>query len=236
MLEPFGVEDRINKVVAHVDDLTRAHEAVLKAKRQLDDLAPVIADGAEHDRLADELAGLESVHEAIPAHFAHLALQLLQTRQAELEVEHADCDAQVERDRVAVTELEARRTELITQRAQHGGDRLTILAASLAYQFDLEWGRQRSHTFQSVVIDEAFGRGSDDSTRFALKLFGALGMQVLIVTPLQKIQGIESYVSTVGLVDNPGGAGSRIQVLPIEEYHQRKDLHAVGGRVEDAGA
>jgi hypothetical protein len=36
------------------------------------------------------------------------------------------------------------------------------------------------------VIDEAFGRGSDESTKFALELFGRLGLQLLIVTPLLK--------------------------------------------------
>jgi uncharacterized protein YPO0396 len=45
----------------------------------------------------------------------------------------------------------------------------TILAASLAYQFKLEWGAAKSRTFRFAVIDEAFGRGSDESTRFALQ-------------------------------------------------------------------
>jgi uncharacterized protein YPO0396 len=39
----------------------------------------------------------------------------------------------------------------------------TVLAASLAYQFGLEWGAVRSRSFRFVVIDEAFGRGSDES-------------------------------------------------------------------------
>ena len=38
----------------------------------------------------------------------------------------------------------------------------TILAASLAYQFKLEWGAAKSRTFRFAVIDEAFGRGSDE--------------------------------------------------------------------------
>ena len=79
----------------------------------------------------------------------------------------------------------------------------TILAASLAYQFKLDWGAARSRTFRFAVIDEAFGRGSDESTRFALELFRRLGLQLLIVTPLQKIHVIEPYVSAVGFVDNP---------------------------------
>ena len=98
----------------------------------------------------------------------------------------------------------------------------TILAASLAYQFKLEWGAARSKTFRFVVIDEAFGRGSDESTRFALELFRRLGLQLLIVTPLQKIHVIEPYVSAVGFVDNPSHSYSRLQTLTIEDYRQRQ--------------
>jgi uncharacterized protein YPO0396 len=94
----------------------------------------------------------------------------------------------------------------------------TILAASLAYQFKLEWGATRSRTFRFVVIDEAFGRGSDESTRFGLELFRRLGLQLLIVTPLQKIHVIEPYVAAVGFVDNPNSRYSRLQTLTIEAY------------------
>jgi uncharacterized protein YPO0396 len=101
----------------------------------------------------------------------------------------------------------------------------TILAASLAYQFKLEWGAAKSRTFRFAVIDEAFGRGSDESTRFALELFGRLGLQLLIVTPLQKIHVIEPYVSAVGFVDNPQSNSSRLQTLTIAEYHARRIAH-----------
>lgn len=98
----------------------------------------------------------------------------------------------------------------------------TILAASLAYQFGLEWGATKSKDFRFAVIDEAFGRGSDASTRYALELFSRLGLQLLIVTPLQKVHIIEPYVSAIGFVDNPSGTYSRLQTLTIEEYQQRR--------------
>ena len=104
----------------------------------------------------------------------------------------------------------------------------TILAASLAYQFKLDWDAERSRSFRFVVIDEAFGRGSDESTRFALRLFSRLGLQLLIVTPLQKIHVIEPYVSSVGLVDNTAeGDCSRLHGMTIEEYRERRLAHAV---------
>jgi uncharacterized protein YPO0396 len=56
-------------------------------------------------------------------------------------------------------------------------------------------------------------------------LFGRLGLQLLIVTPMQKIAVIEPYVAAVGFVDNPQGNNSRLQTLTIEEYQTRRAEH-----------
>jgi uncharacterized protein YPO0396 len=98
----------------------------------------------------------------------------------------------------------------------------TILAASLAYQFGLEWGAVRSRSFRFAVIDEAFGRGSDESAHYGLRLFAQLNLQLLIVTPLQKIHVIEPYVSSVGFVHNEEGRASKLRNLSIEEYQAEK--------------
>ncbi|MCG5548530.1 ATP-binding protein [Halorhodospira halochloris] len=104
----------------------------------------------------------------------------------------------------------------------------TVLAASLAYQFGLEGrGGSRSRSFRFVVIDEAFGRGSDESARFGLELFGRLGLQLLIVTPLQKIHVIEPFVSSVGYVHAEGDCYSLLSNLTIEEYHAQKAARRV---------
>ena len=104
----------------------------------------------------------------------------------------------------------------------------TILAASLVYQFGLEWGVPRSRDFRFTVIDEAFGRGSDASTRYALDLFRRLGLQLLVVTPLQKVHVIEPYVNAVGFVENRTGQRSRLQTLTIEEYHAERESRTPG--------
>jgi uncharacterized protein YPO0396 len=98
----------------------------------------------------------------------------------------------------------------------------TILAASLAYQFGLEWGAVRSRSFRFVVIDEAFGRGSDESAQYGLKLFAQLNLQLLIVTPLQKIHIIEPHVASVGFVSNENGSDSKLRNLSIEAYREEK--------------
>ena len=104
----------------------------------------------------------------------------------------------------------------------------TILAASLAYQFGLEWGAVRSRSFRFVVIDEAFGRGSDESARYGLSLFSKLNLQLLIVTPLQKTHIIEPFVASVGYVTIEDGRASRLRNLSIEEYREDKRRHQGG--------
>lgn len=98
----------------------------------------------------------------------------------------------------------------------------TVLAASLAYQFGLEWGAVRSRSFRFVVIDEAFGRGSDESAQYGLRLFAQLKLQLLIVTPLQKIHIIEPFVAGVGFVHSEDGRTSVLRNLSIEEYRAEK--------------
>ncbi len=98
----------------------------------------------------------------------------------------------------------------------------TILASALAFQFGLVSGESKSRSFRFVVIDEAFGRGSDESTRYGLELFRKLNLQLLIVTPLQKINVIENYVNTVHFVSNKDGNNSQVRNLTYAEYLQEK--------------
>jgi uncharacterized protein YPO0396 len=98
----------------------------------------------------------------------------------------------------------------------------TVLAASLAYQFGLEWGVVRSRSFRFVVIDEAFGRGSDESARYGLELFRRMNLQLLIVTPLQKIHIIEPYVAGLGFVHSEEGRQSMLRYLSIDEYQAER--------------
>lgn len=96
----------------------------------------------------------------------------------------------------------------------------TILAASLSYQYGLAGGR--SESFRFVMIDEAFGRGSDESTRFGLELFERLRLQLLVVTPLQKIATIEPFVEAVGYVRNEDPR-SRLVTMTVGEYRENRD-------------
>ena len=95
----------------------------------------------------------------------------------------------------------------------------TILASALVYQF----GAEKARSFRFVIVDEAFGRGSEESARFGMELFGTLNLQLLVLTPLQKINVIEKYISSVNFVhNNAEGSCSVLRNMTIEELHRER--------------
>ncbi len=101
----------------------------------------------------------------------------------------------------------------------------TILASALAYQFR-QGARGDRGGFRLVAIDEAFGRGSDESTYYGLKLFASLGLQLVLVTPLTKISVIEGSIDTIHFIANPTGAASELRTIGILEYREEKKTRA----------
>ena len=92
----------------------------------------------------------------------------------------------------------------------------TVLASSIAFAYGLEENSAKS--FRFVMIDEAFGKGSDDSTKYGLELFKKLNLQLLVITPIQKINIIEPYIRSIHFVHNREGMDSSVVGLSVEEY------------------
>ncbi len=99
----------------------------------------------------------------------------------------------------------------------------TVLAASLAYQFGLEWGAVRSRTFpvrgHRRGLRPGFGR--IDPLRPS-NCSGGSTCSCSSSLPLQKISVIEPYVSSVGFVSNDEGRDSKLRNLTIDEYRREK--------------
>jgi uncharacterized protein YPO0396 len=105
----------------------------------------------------------------------------------------------------------------------------SILAAAILLQYglvdqDRHISAKAKRRFNLVVIDEAFARGSKDSTRFGLELFKKLGLQLLLVTPMQKLDVIEHYVKHVQFVDQKNNR-SMLLNMTIEEYRHKLQQH-----------
>ncbi|WP_414518527.1 ATP-binding protein [Nostoc sp. PCC 9305] len=101
----------------------------------------------------------------------------------------------------------------------------TILASAIAYQFGLNQDTAKNKSFRFVVIDEAFSKSDDNNARYAMELFRNLNLQLLVVTPKDKINVIESYISSLHFVSNTlEGNFSSITPISIEKYRQKRQL------------
>jgi len=157
MLEPLDSGQRIEALIGHFDDLDRAHQAVLKAKRQVGLLTPLVEDGGRHQALVTEIQGWRDARDQLRPYFARLKGELLDRRLDLLAHDAARLDAQIER-------LDAQReTERIEvgalERAlrDNGGDRLEELAAEIRrLEQDKAQRQNKSDRFQELLarIDE----------------------------------------------------------------------------------
>ena len=109
MLEPFDVGSRIEALIRHFDDLDRAHQAVLKTKRQVELLTPLVEDGRRHSALVSEIQGWRDGRDALHPYFAGLKVELLDRRLKLLEEDASRFDVQLER---LGAQREAERTEI----------------------------------------------------------------------------------------------------------------------------
>ncbi|MEJ2699586.1 MAG: ATP-binding protein, partial [Desulfuromonadales bacterium] len=131
MLEPFDVAPRITALIQHFDDLNRAHEAVLKAKRQVEMLTPLVADCDRHGELVQAAEELRACREALRPWFSGLKLELLEKRLAALDEELARHQAAIERQEEERRSQQARERELRRTIAENGGDRIESIAEEI---------------------------------------------------------------------------------------------------------
>ena len=132
MLEAFPVKNRIDALVKHFDDLNHAHEAVLKARDQINTLTPLVADSARHGELSAQVAELRDCREALRPWFAELKSGLLEKRLEKLAQQLLRQDQRVRALDEKRRTLLARRDELKQAITDNGGDRIERIKAEIA--------------------------------------------------------------------------------------------------------
>ena len=143
MLEPFPVGPRIDALVAHFDDLSRAHEAVVKAREQIGMLDPLVRDGDLHEALAAEAGDLRGCRDGLRAWFAALEATLLEARIGTHDRRLGELKEHLEA-------LERQRSDQLRHRDAikadihtHGGDRIERLKAEIDQKREEKAERKR---------------------------------------------------------------------------------------------
>jgi hypothetical protein len=143
MLEAFPVEERIEQMIRHFDDLTRAHGEVVKARQQIELLNPIVADCDRHAEVAREQEQLTSARDALKAYMASLLIGLIDERCQTV-------DGEIERVGQRIANLKSKEAENDEVRAAierdinaNGGTRLGQIELELRQKANVRDERQR---------------------------------------------------------------------------------------------
>ena len=147
---------RITALIAHFDDLNRAHEAVLKAKRQVELLTPLVADCDRYTEIAARCEELRACREALKPYFARLKLGLLEKRIAALDNELVRLNTQVARLEERKQGQQAEERELRRSIAENGGDRIERIREEIC-QKEEEQARRRKKAEDYAELVRSLG-------------------------------------------------------------------------------
>ena len=131
MLEPFDAAGAVASIVAHFEDLTKAHEAVRRAEAQLTALTPLLKDCDSADAVRAEIAALDAQRVALRYYFANLKARLTGAELTEIATGRARMQAQRDDLEGALGRLRQQETNLRVELAGHGGNRLAEIERQL---------------------------------------------------------------------------------------------------------
>ncbi|NLW10590.1 MAG: ATP-dependent exonuclease SbcCD, C subunit-like protein, partial [Clostridiaceae bacterium] len=137
MLEPFEIKTRIENLLEHFDNLSRAHEAVLKAKRQIEMLEPLSEDLIKYHESELQASQLTSYRDALQSWFARIRLDLLTSQLTDLQAELIRQQASVEKTQQQKSSLQNQASELERSIARNGGDRIGQLKSEISRQNEI---------------------------------------------------------------------------------------------------
>jgi len=102
----------------------------------------------------------------------------------------------------------------------------TILGSAIAYQFGIKHRGLDTDSFRFIAVDETFSNQDDERANYLMDLCRQLHLQLLVVTPSDKIHIVEPYISYVHYVQRRDNRESLLFDMPIKQFlEQKQQVH-----------
>ncbi len=98
----------------------------------------------------------------------------------------------------------------------------TILGSAIAYQFGIKHDGRENDSFRFIAVDETFSNQDDERATYLMDLCEQLHLQLLVVTPSDKIHIVEPYISYVHYVQRRSNRDSILFDMPIVQFQEQK--------------
>lgn len=125
-------------------------------------------------------------------------------------------------------ETNKRRKTLDSSDSLSGGEKAqftyTILGAAIAFQFGISESSPKANSFRFIAVDEAFSKLDPEKSRYLMALCEQLQLQIMVVTPLDKIYVAEEYIASCHFVEKQSTDRSKVYNLTMPQYYEQKKL------------
>jgi uncharacterized protein YPO0396 len=101
----------------------------------------------------------------------------------------------------------------------------TILCSAIAYQFGITREGRNSRSLRFIAVDESFSNQDEEKATYLMQLCKQLHLQLLVVTPSDKIQVVENFIAHVHLVQRVNNRHSVLFNMTKKELKQRREAN-----------
>jgi len=98
----------------------------------------------------------------------------------------------------------------------------TILCSAIAYQFGITREGRNSRSLRFIAVDESFSNQDEEKATYLMELCKQLHLQLLVVTPSDKIQIVENFIAHVHLVQRVSNRHSILFNMTRKELKQNR--------------
>ncbi|MEM8671634.1 MAG: ATP-binding protein [Planctomycetota bacterium] len=194
MLESQNWREKIDRLLTHFNDLSVAHQELIRARKQVDLLLPVEKLGSRYRKLEEQLSQLDSQLEAASTFFQHQFIGLFQP---EIDKQRVNVDTM--NDAIAKYDVELKKQreairQLQNEIDQAGGDRLKQLPRLIETE------------------NERLQRKTENSTRFHEFLSACQIKET--VSSVEQFQKAREHLATVA-------ERARVKVVDLKSQYER---------------
>jgi len=100
----------------------------------------------------------------------------------------------------------------------------TILCSAIAYQFGITREGRNAKSLRFIAVDESFSNQDEEKATYLMELCKQLHLQLLVVTPSDKIQIVEDFIAHVHLVQRVNNRHSILFNMTKKELKEKKAL------------
>jgi len=99
----------------------------------------------------------------------------------------------------------------------------TILCSAIAYQFGITREGKNNKSLRFIAVDESFSNQDEEKATYLMELCKELHLQLLVVTPSDKIQIVQDFIAHVHLVQRVNHRNSTLYNMTIKELKDKME-------------